>query len=326
MAQCVVGMSGTKAAELNRFERWRAQPVEWLTVAVAVACFAGWLFVVLAHRSLSAWVSVPAFALLGGWFLSLQHELLHGHPFRRTAVNTAIGFVPLSLWMPFLRYKALHIAHHQCDLTDPANDPESFYIPPSVWQRAGRIRRLYLLAGRTLLGRMTLGVVRGILVYVTNDLRLARRDRQVRNEWLAHLAGVVALCWWLFGIVQVPVWEYVLGFVLLGYSITHVRAFAEHCAVPSGTRSAVVKAGPLMSLMYLNNNLHHTHHAQPDMPWYLLPSLHVELGSDAIAQAGAGLYPGGYVELFRRHLFSPFCQPDHPLSEGARPIGSRGWR
>ena len=123
-----------------------------------------------------------------------------------------------------------------------------------------------------------------------------------------------------------PVWQYLLGFVVMGQSFTLLRSFVEHCAVADGTRSAVVKAGPVMSLLYLNNNLHHTHHAQPATPWYQLPALHRTLDSDDLASQGAGLYRHGYVEVARRNFVKPFCQPDHPLSPGARPFGARGLR
>ena len=322
----MTGMSGTVTAQLTDFSTWRTRRVEWPTALLVVVFVAAWVTLVLAHGEVSVWLAVPTFSLLGAWFLSLQHELLHGHPFRRTNLNSAIGFAPLSLWMPYLRYKSLHIKHHECDLTDPADDPESFYIDPEKWLAAGTAKRLYILAMRTLLGRLVLGPFRGIFIFLRSEIRLCRRDRKIRNEWIAHIVAAAALAWLLFGVIGVPAWEYLLGFVYGGYALTQLRSFAEHCAVPTGTRSAVVKAGPVMSLLYLNNNLHHTHHAQPDLPWYLIPQMHVLLGSDAIASEGAGLYPGGYLEIVRRHLFSPFCQPDHPLMPGGRPIGSRGLR
>jgi fatty acid desaturase len=67
-----------------------------------------------------------------------------------------------------------------------------------------------------------------------------------------------------------------------------------------------------MSLMYLNNNLHHTHHADPALAWYRLPARHRLLCSDELAAQGAGLYRG-YGELFRRYALRPFCQPVDPL-------------
>jgi fatty acid desaturase len=146
------------------------------------------------------------------------------------------------------------------------------------------------------------------------------------RRWAAHIGAAVVLGWWLFVVVGVPVWEYLVGFVVMGQSFTLLRSFVEHCAVSEGTRSAVVKAGPVMSLMFLNNNLHHTHHAQPSTPWYLLPELHRSMDSDQSAAGGAGLYTHGYLEVARRNFLKPFCQPDHPLSPGARPFGARGLR
>ena len=57
--------------------------------------------------------------------MSLGHELLHGHPTPWTSVNSAIGFIPLSFWVPFARYKTMHVRHHRSNLTFPEDDPES---------------------------------------------------------------------------------------------------------------------------------------------------------------------------------------------------------
>ncbi len=258
--------------------------------------------------------------------MSLQHEALHGHPTGWRGVNTTLAFAPLSLWLPYLGYRASHLVHHHTDLTDPEFDPESFYLRPDQWASAGVMKRSYILVTRTMIGRLTIGTVHSIARYIWHEARMIRSDRAAAFRWLAHLIAAVVLAWWLFGIVGVPAWEYLLGFVVMGQSFTLLRSFVEHCAVAEGTRSAVVKAGPVMSLMYLNNNLHHTHHAEPSTPWYDLPALHRSLESDEIAAQGAGLYRHGYLEVARRNFVRPFCQPDHPLSPGARPFGARGLR
>ena len=59
-----------------------------------------------------------------------------------------------------------------------------------------------------------------------------------------------------------------------------------------------------MSLLFLNNNLHLTHHERPGVPWYRLPGGTAALDGDAQAAAGAGLY-AGYVDVARRYLFRP---------------------
>jgi fatty acid desaturase len=66
-----------------------------------------------------------------------------------------------------------------------------------------------------------------------------------------------------------------------------------------------------MSLLYLNNNLHVSHHARPGVPWYQLPAVHERLAADAVAAAGAGLYTS-YLDVARRFAVRPFAQPVHP--------------
>lgn len=313
----------TKSSDEGSQSNQGRRPVEWPTVALLVAFFAGWFAVVLLHDSIPWPLQLAAMVALGGLWMSLGHELLHGHPTRWNWVNTAVGFVPLSLWVPFTRYKALHIKHHRSDLTDPEDDPESFYVAPPSWHQASPWRRRYFLFMRTIPGRLTLGVPLGIVRYWRGEVRSAPAGGIVL-PWAVHLVASIGLCWWLFGVVGFSPWIYVLGFSLGGSSCTQLRSFVEHAAVAEGTRSAVVKASPPMALLFLNNNLHHTHHAVPQLAWYKIPAAHREMGSDALADAGAGLYSGGYWEVVRAHFFKPFCQPDHPLSPGARPYGSRG--
>ena len=296
---------------------------EWPTVALLVTYFVVWMSVVLLHDAIPAPVQVVLLVPLGGLWMSLGHELLHGHPTRWNRVNSAIGSIPLSLWLPFSRYKELHIKHHLSDLTDPEDDPESFYVPPPSWHQASPWRRRYFLLLRTAPGRLTLGVPRGILRFWRREYRLAGSGGII-GPWAFHLAACAVFGFWLFGVVGFNPLVYVVGFSLGGASCTQLRSFVEHCAVAQGTRSAVVKASPPMGLLFLNNNLHHTHHAVPQLAWYRIPSLHREIGADALADQGAGLYSGGYLEVVRTYFFTPFCQPDHPLSPGARPYGSRG--
>ena len=61
--------------------------VEWRTVAVAVAVHGLWL-AVLALHGVTPWpVTVLALGLIAAWHGSLQHETIHGHPFRSRRLN-----------------------------------------------------------------------------------------------------------------------------------------------------------------------------------------------------------------------------------------------
>ena len=98
--------------------------------------------------------------------------------------------------------------------------------------------------------------------------------------------------------------------------IQALRSFVEHRAVAGAQRSAIVYSNWFFGLLFLNNNLHNTHHELPGAAWFHLPALTRTLGADEAVAAGAGVYRG-YATIFRRHLFRPFDQPVHPLTESA---------
>ena len=52
--------------------------VEWPTLAVAVAIYAGYALLTLNYHNLPWWLVLPAGGLLLAWHGSLQHEAVHG--------------------------------------------------------------------------------------------------------------------------------------------------------------------------------------------------------------------------------------------------------
>jgi fatty acid desaturase len=287
--------------------------IEWPTIVVAAVVWAGLITIVAANQLVPWWVTVPLLAVASGWYASLQHEVAHGHPTPWPIANLAIAGAPIGVVYPFGRFRDLHLDHHldPSRLTEPGVDTESRYCSPEAWERAGTLMRLLLQAERTMVGFLTVGVVRGAFAYIGSDLRLAARDTRVGLMWLRHLLAVGVL---VVVIVAsgLPLVQYAAGAVYGRVFFTGLRVFAEHRAVSRGTRSAVVHASLPMRLIFLNNTLHHTHHARPATAWFRLPALHDELGSDELARRGAGLYEGGYLEMARRYAFRPFCQPVHP--------------
>ena len=231
------------------------------------------------------------------------------------STELALAGAPIGVVYPFARFRDLHLAHHRdpSQLTEPGIDNESRYCSPEAWNRAGSLMRLVLRAERTLLGHLTTGVTRGAVAYIAGDLRVARRDIRLRGIWARHVVGVAVVIAFVL-LTGLPLAQFAVVVVYGRLFFTGLRVFAEHRAVPDGTRTAVIRAGLPMRLIYLNNNLHHTHHASPAMAWYQLPALHERLGSDDLARHGAGLYTGGYLELWRRYGVRPFCQPVHPLA------------
>jgi fatty acid desaturase len=287
--------------------------IEWPTIAIAALAWAGLVGGILTHELFAWWITVPVVAVASGLYASLQHEVSHGHPTPWPLINTGLAGVPFGLVYPLARFCDLHLAHHgdPAQLTEPGIDNESRYCSAEAWERAGALKRLVLRAERTLVGHLTIGVVRGSLGYIIGDLRYAFGDRRIRLIWVRHVAAIAVLMTFVV-LSGMPLVQYAVAAVYGRVFFTGLRTFAEHRGVPEGTRSAVVQAGLPLRLIFLNNNLHHTHHAAPGMAWYRLPKLHDELGSAELARQGAGLYTGGYLELARRYAFRPFCQPVHP--------------
>ena len=114
-------------------------------------------------------------------------------------------------------------------------------------------------------------------------------------------------------VAGMPVWLYLACFAYPGLSLTLMRSFAEHRAPRDADQgaSAVVTAGPVMSLLYLNNNLHVAHHARPAVPWYHLPAVNREIGGAGTAASGAGLFRS-YGEILARYLLRRVDDPVHP--------------
>lgn len=276
-------------------------------MAVAGAIAGGFAAVLSWHDRLPIAVTVLVLAILGGWYNSLQHEVIHDHPTRWRGLNTALAIVPLGLVVRFPDYRDSHLAHHRSPaLTDPDLDPESFYVSAETWRRWGPIRRALQHGMRTLGGRLTLGP----LVFAARHWRsgFASASRAgVARRVIGHALGVAAVLL-VVRSSGVPIWAYVLGATWGGGSLSLLRSFAEHRYTVDGTRSAVVRSGWFFSLLFLNNNLHHSHHARPWVPWFGLPAVYVASDDERDARAGAGWYRG-YGELARRFLLRPFDQP-----------------
>ena len=296
--------------------------IEIPTLALAATIHGGWLALTWSWQALPAWLWLPAAAWLLAWHNSLQHEAVHGHPTGRPLFDALIAGVPLGLWLPFPIYRASHLAHHgTAFLTDPFDDPESYYIDRGSWQRMARPRRWVLAAMQTVLGRLILGppVIVGRLL-AAEARHLARGDRHRLRIWAVHLAASAAVLAWVVGVCGIPAWLYLVGFVYPGLALTLLRSFVEHRpAREQVARSALVEAGPVMSLLYLNNNQHALHHAAPQIAWYQLPSVYRET-RDALLRRNGGFRYTGYLEVLCRFALRAKDSPVAPsASERSTP-------
>jgi fatty acid desaturase len=289
--------------------------VEWPTLAVAVAVYGGFGLATWHHESLPWWLLLPLGGYLVAWHGSLQHEAVHGHPTPWNWVNEALVFPSLWLWLPFRLYRVTHLDHHNDEiLTDPARDPESFYVAPADWDRMTPLGRAYFRVANTLAGRLLFEPLRCVWQVLASEApRFARGDTAHLTPWLMHLTGSALVLVWVLWVCGMPLLDYLVFFAYPGLSLTLLRSFLEHQARPgAGERSVLVEAEWPLALMFLNNNLHALHHAEPGLAWYNLPARYRERREELLAGNGGYRY-GGYLEIAARYLFKPKEHPRHPL-------------
>lgn len=287
--------------------------VEWPTLGMLVATYALWAAAVFVLPEVSPWLAAP----LAGWAIaqhsSLQHEALHGHPFRDPRLNAALVFPALSLVIPYARFRDTHLAHHQdAVLTDPYDDPESNYMAERDWNSIPGWLRLVLGVNNTLAGRLVIGPVVGLAFWGLSDWRLARAgDRAVIQGWLWHLPALAAALA-LVAASPMPPWAY-LAAAYLGLSLLKIRTFLEHQAHEKARGRTVIieDRGPL-ALLFLNNNLHVVHHMHPRVPWYRLPELY-RANRARYLGVNDGYRYGSYGEIFARYLWAAKDPVPHPL-------------
>lgn len=275
---------------------------------------AGFALVTLAYHDLPWWVLAP----LGGWFVcwhgQLQHEHLHGHPTRWPLLNGLLVAPSFGLWLPYMRYRDLHMAHHRAAvLTDPVQDNESFYVTAPTWARLPRPLKALLWANQTLAGRLSMGPLLVVLPWLWSELRLlGRGEAAVWLGWLLHALALLPLLWWLTAVCRIPLGEYLLVFVWPGLTLTLIRSFYEHRSPAAQGRDSVIVERPgLLGLLFLNNNLHALHHDKPGLPWYALPAEFAARRADFVGGPHDFRFDS-YAAWFRRYLFRPKDSPVYP--------------
>ena len=300
--------------------------VEWPTIALLVTVYGGFAALTYWHSVLTGWQLFLAGGLLVCLHGSLQHEAVHGHPTQSRWLNALLVFPSLWLWVPFEIYRKTHLAHHRNDLlTDPTADPESYYVTPEHWAELGPLARGLLVVHNSLAGRLILGPFVCLYRLVTGEAaRLLAGDGSNLRAWGLHALSVTLVLAWVIGVCDLPLATYLLCFAYPGLSLTLLRSFLEHQArAEVGQRTVLVEAGPLFSLLFLNNNLHAVHHAEPGLAWYKIPARYRE-SRDALLAENGGYRMRGYAEVFARYLLWAKESPVHPLMPAAKAAYGNG--
>lgn len=299
--------------------------MEWPTLGLAATIYLSWLLLTAGHEVMPGWLLFILGGLVSGWHASFQHEATHGHPTPSRAFNSLLAGLPLLIWLPYRLFEREHRRHHANPaLTDPLEDPESFYVLERDWRRMNRVRRGLLLVNNTLAGRLTLGPVLVVASLLWRQAWLiGRGDRVAGLDWGFHGAGLAMVFGWLVLVADFPIWLYLLCFVYPGTALLLLRSFIEHRPHEEAPgRTVIVEAGRAFSLLFLNNNLHAVHHEYPAIPWYRLPSAY-RARREAVLRANAGFVFTGYGEIARRYLFRVKDHPVHPTRRD-QPLGTKG--
>ncbi|MCG8424373.1 MAG: fatty acid desaturase [Proteobacteria bacterium] len=276
---------------------------------LAFVIYVGWMASTWAFHDLPWWIHVMLGSWLIAWHGSLQHETIHGHPTRWSLLNRIIGEVPLSLWLPYGIYRESHIKHHKSDLTDPDDDPESFYLTAQAWSRLGPAGRATHWVYATMVGRMLLYPIVSVVHCIRSEItRLARGDRSHLRHWAVHVLATAAVLGWVMGVCQIPLWAYLLLYVYPGQALSSLRSYAEHRVHPDPEQRTIVVESKLLGLLFLNNNLHALHHRWPRLAWYNYLAVY-RSRREQILQRNGHYWFSSYVSLFRRYGFVPKQSP-----------------
>jgi len=287
------------------------------TLGLIIVNYCLWLWLVLWSDGLPAFAWIVLFALSITLFMSITHEVAHKHPTRSPWINRLLILFPLGWVFPYERFRDTHIQHHQTDeLTDPFDDPESWYYTSSSFQAMNRLFRAVLTFNNTLLGRMLIGPIISLSRFYAQEAQQIVTNKRLRKYllgvWILHL--ILCLCIVLFLIYysQIPVSWFVAG-SYLGLSVLLIRTYLEHQAVENhGERTVIIEKCCPLAFLFLFNNLHAVHHKHPGIPWYKLPETYRLQRREFIDLNNHYVY-ASYGEIFRKYFLTPKERIAHPF-------------
>ena len=300
---------------------------EWPTWLLVACIYLGWGLVVSYWSVLGNGLASAALLLLACWYMSLQHELVHGHPTGSPRFNRLLGLAPLAVWYPFDLYLHSHLIHHQDEhLTRPGIDPESNYLTAAQFVALPAWQQICWRWQRSVLGRLLVGPALAIVPTWADIVRKPLRgDWSQTASWSQHLLMLGCMLWSLqhWGGIN-PLHYLLVVYPALGLAM--LRSLYEHRpADRPAHRIAINEAGMFWRLLYLNNNYHVVHHETPTMPWYRLRTTYLADQAGYLRRNGGFLVPG-YGHLMRRFAFTPIDSPVLPEELVLHPKSSTAHR
>lgn len=290
--------------------------IEWPTILVIGLTYAAWFALAIEGEGLPPVLWIALTAITSALYWSLVHEVIHGHPTSKPLVNFSLVSIPVGWVYALGRFSDGHLAHHATgELTDPFDDPESWYLAQRQWSELSAPSRALLTINNTLAGRLTVGPAITLWRMIAGDLAVIARGRPQRRgvllAWAIHLPLVALLVVFLSRFSAVPFWQFAAA-AYAGVSILLIRTFLEHQASEdAGERTVIIEDKGPLAFLFLFNNLHIVHHTRPGLAWYRLPSFYRRHRANFIRRNRGYVYPS-YWAVFRRHFLRPKEPVAHP--------------
>ncbi|MBK0023990.1 fatty acid desaturase [Ochrobactrum sp. S46] len=287
--------------------------LEWPTLILLVACHLIWLLVGVFLYPVAPLISLVVLGVCIALHSSLQHEALHGHPSRNAVFNEALVFLPLGLFYPYRSYQETHLQHHSDDrLTDPYDDPESYYLALGDWLRLPTLARALLTINNTVLGRVLLGPPLNVIGFTLTEWRaIAGRDHRKIKNWTLHLIGFIPVFLIIEYVFVMEIWLYALTSGYLGLALIAVRSYCEHQWSEDPNGRTIIVERSVLAPLFLYNNLHIVHHRLPWVPWYRLPAAY-KSRREEWRRLNGGYVFSNYLSIVRSFAFRPKEPVIHP--------------
>jgi len=307
-------MSDANPSEKRSDQSGTSVVAQWPTFALLGLCYLMWALGTTIIPMFSGVLAIVIVALAVTLHSSLQHEIIHGHPFSSPRVNAALVFPAVAILIPYLRFRDTHLAHHMdARLTDPYDDPETNYLDPKIWFALPRTVRAVLTFNNTLAGRLLIGPMVSQVMFMRADWQAIRSgDRSVLFGWLWHIPAVLLVVAWLMWVGNMSMWSYAAA-AYCGISILKIRTFLEHQAHENANeRTVIIEDRGLLAYLFLNNNFHVVHHMHPAAAWNTLPRLY-DANRDRYLRRNNDYRYRSYLDVFRRYFLKAKDPVPHPL-------------
>ena len=291
--------------------------IELPTLGLIFASYTVWALLLIYNSLIPIPIWIFLFAINITLFLSITHEVIHGHPTRNAFLNRLLLLLPIGWIFPYERFLDTHMQHHKTEeLTDPFDDPESWYYPKMQFEGMNKLVRAILTFNNTLFGRMLIGPFISILKFYISELKEIFTNRQTRgyliSVWSLHLLLCGMMAMFINQVSTIPLWALVVS-NYLGISFLLIRTFLEHQATEDhGERTVIIEKCCPVAFLFLYNNLHAVHHEKPNIAWYQLPSFYRK-NSAYYRNLNKHYIYTSYGEIFRKFFFTPKEKIAHPF-------------